>query len=45
MMNQTYITDITHYLDDTGKLAEMPDPWGRPSADWSLFEDRFCVLI
>jgi hypothetical protein len=25
-MDQTYITDITHYLDDTGELAEMPGP-------------------
>ena len=26
MMNQTYVTDITHYLDETGELAEMPAP-------------------
>ncbi len=25
-MNGTYITDITHYLDDAGELAEMPAP-------------------
>ena len=25
-MNQTYVTDITHYLDETGELAEMPAP-------------------
>ena len=25
-MNQTYVTDITHYLDETGELAEMPGP-------------------
>ncbi len=26
MMNQTYVTDITHYLNETGELAEMPGP-------------------
>jgi predicted RNA-binding Zn-ribbon protein involved in translation (DUF1610 family) len=25
-MKQTYVTDITHYLDETGELAEMPGP-------------------
>jgi hypothetical protein len=25
-MKQTYITDITHYLDETGELAKMPGP-------------------
>ena len=25
-MSGTYVTDITHYLDDTGELAEMPGP-------------------
>ncbi len=23
-MSNTYVTDITHYLDDNGELAEMP---------------------
>jgi predicted RNA-binding Zn-ribbon protein involved in translation (DUF1610 family) len=25
-MSGTYVTDITHYLDDAGELAEMPSP-------------------
>ena len=25
-MNGTYVTDITHYLDEAGELAEMPAP-------------------
>ena len=25
-MNGTYVTDITHYLDEAGELAEMPSP-------------------
>jgi len=25
-MSGTYVTDITHYLDETGELAEMPKP-------------------
>ena len=25
-MNGTYVTDITHYLDDAGELAGMPSP-------------------
>jgi len=25
-MSNKYITDITHYLDETGELAEMPRP-------------------
>lgn len=25
-MNKTYVTDITHYLDKDGELAEMPGP-------------------
>jgi hypothetical protein len=25
-MSGTYVTDITHYLDDTGELAAMPGP-------------------
>lgn len=25
-MAQTYVTDITHFLDKTGELAEMPKP-------------------
>lgn len=25
-MSGTYVTDITHYLNDTGELAEMPGP-------------------
>ena len=25
-MKQTYVTDITHYLDETGELAQMPGP-------------------
>lgn len=25
-MTKTYVTDITHYLDETGELAEMPKP-------------------
>lgn len=25
-MSGTYVTDITHYLDETGELADMPSP-------------------
>jgi predicted RNA-binding Zn-ribbon protein involved in translation (DUF1610 family) len=25
-VNTTYVTDITHYLDEAGELAEMPAP-------------------
>ena len=25
-MKQTYVTDIAHYLDETGELADMPGP-------------------
>ncbi len=25
-MSGTYVTDITHYLDEAGELAEMPGP-------------------
>lgn len=25
-MSGTYVTDITHYLDETGELAKMPGP-------------------
>ena len=25
-MNKTYVTDITHFLDKNGELAEMPGP-------------------
>jgi len=25
-MSETYVTDITHYLDEAGELAKMPEP-------------------
>jgi hypothetical protein len=25
-MSGTYVTDVTHYLDETGELADMPAP-------------------
>jgi len=25
-MSETYVTDITHYLDERGELANMPSP-------------------
>ena len=44
-MTKTYITDITHYLDETGGLAKMPKPARRLASFLVLLIDAATQVI
>jgi len=38
-MDGTYVTDITHYLDDSGEIGTTPSPAKKPASFLALVID------
>jgi hypothetical protein len=44
-MSRTYVTDITHYLDGTGEIAEMPGPARKLASFLTLLIDAATQVV